>query len=59
MAVSRTIPRKAPSQAPAKYFECQQAGGARGSAGSVAEKSASGPLREKIWGKAKLGKTNQ
>lgn len=59
MAISRSINRKAPSQAPKDFFECKQAGGTHGSAGSVPEKSVSGSMREKIWGKPGLGKQPQ
>jgi len=56
MAMSRNIPRKAPSQAPTDFFMLKQAGGAHGSASSAPEKSKSGTMREKIWGKASLKK---
>jgi hypothetical protein len=56
MAVSRTNSRKAPSQAPTAFFECKQAGGAHGGTGKAPEKSKSGAMREKIWGKPALGK---
>ena len=56
MAVSRTISRKAPSQAPKDFFECKQSGGANGGTGKAPEKSTSGALREKIYGKKSLAK---
>lgn len=56
MAVSRSIQRKAPSQAPAKFFECQQSGGAHGSTSKAPEISKSGPMREKIYGRKSLAK---
>lgn len=59
MAISRTINRKAPSQSPKDFFECKQAGGTHGSAGNVPEKSASGTMREKIYGKPHLGRQPQ
>ena len=56
MAVSRTNSRKAPSQAPTAFFECKQSGGATGGTGKAPEKSTSGAMREKIYGKPALGK---
>lgn len=56
MAVSRTIQRKAPSQAPVDFFECKQSGGPNGGTGKAPEKSRSGPMREKIFGKKDLAK---
>jgi hypothetical protein len=56
MAVSRSLTRKAPSQAPKDFFECQQTGGAHGGTGKAPEKSSSGTMREKIWGKEALKK---
>jgi len=57
MAISRSLGRKAPSQAGTKFFECQQQGGAHGSPSSVPDKPASGKMREKIWGNPKLNKS--
>jgi hypothetical protein len=57
MAVSRTMnSRKAPSQQPKDFFACQQSGGTHGSTGKAPEKSTSGAMREKIYGKPALGK---
>ena len=56
MAVSRSIQRKAPSQAPTAFFECKQSGGAQGGSGKAPEKSVSGPMREKIYGRKSLAK---
>ena len=56
MAISRTMSRKAPSQAPKDFFACKQAGGAHGSTGKAPEKSTSGPMRERIMGKPALAK---
>lgn len=52
MAVSRTITRKAPSQAPKDFFQCTPSRGT----GKAPEKSVSGPQREKIFGKKALSK---
>lgn len=56
MAISRTISRKAPSQAPKDFFRCEQSGGAHGGTGKAPEKSVSGPMRERIMGKKALSK---
>jgi len=56
MAISRTLSRKAPSQAPKDFFECKQAGGTHGGTGKAPEKSVSGAMRERIWGKKALSK---
>lgn len=56
MAVSRGSSRKAPSQAPTAFFECKQSGGTHGGTGKAPEKSKSGAMREKIYGKPALGK---
>lgn len=59
MAIDRTVNRKAPSQAPKDFFECKQEGGTHGKASSVPEKSVSGAMREKIYGKPHLAKQPQ
>lgn len=56
MAVSRDIQRKAPSQPPKDFFQCKQSGGAHGSTSKAPEKSTSGPMQERIYGKPELGK---
>ena len=56
MAVSRGSSKKAPSQNPVKFFECQQQGGTHGSPTKVGDKLTSGAMREKIWGRKDLGK---
>ena len=56
MAITRSIQRKAPSQPPKDFFECKQSGGAHGSSSKAPEKSTSGAMREKIYGKPALGK---
>lgn len=56
MAIQRSYSRKAPSQSPRDFFECKQAGGTHGSTGKAPEKSKSGPLREKIYGRKDLGR---
>lgn len=56
MAVSRDNERKAPSQSPKDFFQCEQSGGAHGSTKKAPEKSTSGPMRESIFGKPALSK---
>jgi len=56
MAVSRSIQKKSPSQAPKDFFECKQSGGTHGATTVQPDKSASGPMREKIYGRKNLGK---
>ena len=56
MAVSRTISKKAPTQNPVKFFECQQQGGTHGSATKIPDVLSSGPMREKIHGRKNLSK---
>ena len=58
MAVSREHSKKAPSQNPVDFFECKQAGGADPGTlkpARVPDKLASGPQREKIYGRKNLG----
>lgn len=52
MAISRDIERKAPSQAPKDFFQCKPSS----STGKAPEKSTSGPLQERIYGKPELSK---
>ena len=56
MAVSRSIQKKSPSQAPKDFFECKQSGGTHGGTAIQPDKSASGAMREKIYGRPGLGK---
>lgn len=56
MAVSRDSTKKSPSQAPKDFFACEQSGGAHGAKTVQPDKSASGPLREQIYGRKDLGK---
>ena len=59
MAISRSIPRKAPSQAPTAFFECKQSGGAKGATSMPSEKPVSGKMRESIYGKKKYGRSEE
>lgn len=56
MAVSRTITKKSPSQAPVDFFECKQSGGTKGASTVVPDKQKSGAMREKLYGRSDLGK---
>lgn len=57
MAVSRTLGRKAPSQSGVAFFEGKQQGGAYGKPTSQPDKPASGSMRERIYGKPQLNKS--
>ena len=56
MAINRGFSKKAPSQAPTKFFECQQQGGAHGSPTKVGDRLTDGPMREKIYGRQSLSR---
>ncbi|MGH8306125.1 MAG: hypothetical protein ACRETG_10990 [Steroidobacteraceae bacterium] len=57
MAVERKSSKKAPSQNPVSFFQCDQHGGTHGMpAQRVPDKLTSGPVREKIYGRPDLGK---
>jgi hypothetical protein len=56
MPVSRGSHKKAPSQSPVKFFECQQQGGVHGVPTKVGDKLQSGAMREQIYGRKSLGK---
>ena len=56
MAISRTITKKSPSQAPKDFFECKQSGGTHGGTAVQPDKCASGAMREKVYGRPGLGK---
>jgi len=56
MAINRGFSKKAPSQAPTKFFECQQQGGAHGSPTKVGDRLTDGPMREKIYGRKSLSR---
>jgi hypothetical protein len=56
MAVSRSITKKSPSQAPVDFFNCKQSGGTKGSTYVAPDKQKSGPMREKLYGRKDLSK---
>lgn len=56
MAVSRSMPKKAPSQNPVSTFKCEQQGGAHGTPTKVGDKLSGGPMREQIYGRKSLSK---
>lgn len=56
MAVSRNMPKKAPTQNPTGFFKCEQQGGTHGMPTKVGDKLSGGPMREKIWGRKDLAK---
>ena len=56
MAVTRNMPKKAPTQNPVDFFECKQQGGAHGMPTKVGDRLTDGPMREKIYGRPSLSK---
>lgn len=56
MAVSRSHSKKAPTQAPTPFFECQQQGGTHGKPTTVGDRLRSGTMREKVYGRKNLSK---
>lgn len=56
MAISRGFSKKAPTQAPTKFFECQQQGGTHGKPTRVGDRLQSGAMREKINGRESLSR---
>jgi hypothetical protein len=56
MAVSRNMPKKAPTQAPVKFFECEQQGGPHGKPTKVPDVQKSGKMREELFGRRDLSK---
>lgn len=56
MAISRTIPRKAPTQKPNDFYACKQQGGAHGSPQGIPLELPSAPMEEKILGRPNLNK---
>lgn len=55
MAISKTNPRKAPTQNPTKFYKSEQQGGAYGKPQNVPEKLSGGPMRETVMGRKDLG----
>lgn len=56
MAVSRSSSKKAPTQNPVAFFECEQQGGKHGKPTSIPDVLKSGAMREKIHGRKNLSK---
>jgi len=56
MAVSRNMPKKAPSQNPVKFAALEQQGGKHGMPTKVPDVLKSGKMREELWGRKDLSK---
>jgi hypothetical protein len=48
MAISKTIPPKAPTQNPSAFYQSKQQGGPYGRPEKVGERLKSGPMQEKM-----------
>jgi hypothetical protein len=56
MAISRNMPKKAPTQSPVKFAMLEQQGGKHGKPTKVPDVLKSGPMREELWGRKDLSK---
>jgi hypothetical protein len=56
MAVTRNMPKKAPTQNPVKFAMLEQQGGKHGKPTKVPDVLKSGPMREEIFGRKDLSK---
>jgi hypothetical protein len=56
MAVSRDMPKKAPTQNPVEFFECKQQGGTHGTPTRIPDVLKSGKMREEVYGRKTLSK---
>ena len=56
MAVSRDMPKKAPTQNPVEFFECKQQGGTHGTPTRIPVVLKSGKMREEVYGRKTLSK---
>ena len=56
MAVSRNMPKKAPTQNPVEFFECKQQGGHYGKPMHIPDVLKSGKMREEVFGRKDLSK---
>lgn len=56
MAVSRNMPKKAPTQNPVAFYECEQQGGTHGKPTRVPDVLKSGKMREEVYGRKTLSK---
>jgi len=58
MAIDRKSDKKAPSQNPNDFYDCEQngKGTTQGGGAKVPDRLTSGPMREKIYGRPDLSK---
>ena len=56
MAVTKAMPKKAPSQNPVEFYMLKQQGGTHGIPQKVPDVLKSGPLREEVMGRKSLSK---
>ena len=56
MAVSRDMPKKAPTQNPVEFFECKQQGGTHSTPTRIPDVLKSGKMREEVYGRKTLSK---
>ena len=56
MAIKRTLPKKAPTQNPLSFYNCDQQGGKYGIPTKVPDVLKSGKVREQIFGRKSLAK---
>ena len=56
MAVTKKMPKKAPTQNPTAFYKLEQQGGTHGKPTSVGDKLTGGPMREQIFGRKSLSK---
>jgi len=56
MAVTRKMDKKAPTQNPVSFFECEQQGGTHGKPTRIPDVLKSGKMREEVYGRKTLSK---
>jgi hypothetical protein len=56
MAVTKSMPKKAPTQNPVDFYQLKQQGGTHGVPTKVGDTLKSGAMREKIYGRKSLSK---
>jgi hypothetical protein len=56
MAVTRNMPKKAPTQNPVAFSMLEQQGGTHGKPTKVPDVLKSGPMREEVFGRKSLSK---
>ena len=56
MAVTKSLPKKAPTQNPVDFYHCKQQGGTHGTPTRVGDVLKSGKMREQVYGRKSLSK---